>query len=496
MSNGSNVRPKTMMFRPKSQAGGPVSANVPVVASQSLPGAELPPAVDDQAVDDQPQVERLVVASAVPTADPPVEVKNDAEPDLEASPVGNQAPPQETDRPHSRKFTLKKSPDEKPLDAAAGVQTVESKPAADAPSGKGALRFGKKNPAAAGSAAPAAPRQAVQGAQTDGRPMQVKSFLGAYIRLSVWGVFVCIVSFFVYWLATRGSTAGHFGAIIGRVEVVSGKHMKIAESQVRLRAGDQIKATPGSAACVLLEGVDSVQVYGPSEVVIRVLKQQEKQPAIKAIELSHGTIDLDVVLPVPDRLFIINTPNASVSFTAGRFLVVRTNNATRLSVREGLITIAHRGGDKQSLQVEAGYEVIAEEGVPLVAKSLSGDTTVRDLFLLTVLDTPFEGVDSPLKSSVVVDRNKQVALLAVKAVPEPPEGVSVKFEMKGCPPVIVNEPPYIFRGPAKEGAVGEGWNPERGDYTLIVTAYSRKDAKGKPSFPKSVLFKVKGVVEY
>lgn len=464
MSNGSNVRPKTMIFRPRS----PVGAKAPVAPSQ-------PPAD--------------TVSSAVPAADQPILAESTVSPVVDASPVDRETTQQEPDRPHSRKFTLTKSPDQRSIEPGPPAVAVPA-------SGKGKFRFGEKSAATSEPLDQTTSQEPVQSAQVDGRPIQVKSFVGAYIRLSVWGLFVCMISFLVYWMASRGTTAGHFGAIIGRVEVVSGKYMKIAESQVRLHSGDVIKAQQGSTACVLLEGVDSVQIYGPSEVIVKVLKQQAKQPATKAIELSYGTIDLDVVLPVQDRLFTITTANAFLSFMAGRFLVVHTNNTTRLSVREGVITIAQRGGDKQSLQVEPGYEVIVEEGVPLVPKSLSGDTTVKDLFLLTVLDTPFEGVDSPLKSSVVVDRNKQVALLAVRAVTDPPDGVSVKFDMKGCPQVIVNEPPYVFRGPATAGSIGEGWNPERGDYTLVVTAYSRKDGKGKPSFPKSVLFKVKGVVEY
>lgn len=502
MSNGSNVRPKTMIFRPKSPAGGQAAPKPQRAASDPAAGAT-------QAGVDQPgpppdagqkPVQRIVITPPAAEAQVSPEAAG-VEPgqDAPVPPPEEQAPQPEPDRPHSRKFTLKKS-EEVPAEAAVAAAAVQEPAHAEAApaSAKGKFRFGKKGAAVSAPVEPEAPAAADK-AQPVARPLHVKSYLAAYLKLTVWAILIGACSFTGYWLATRGTTVGRFGGIIGRVDFMTGKYMRMAESRARIVSGDLIKASLGSSACVLVSGNDSMQVYGPTETILRLYKKKENQPELMAIELLNGTVDMDVLMPMPDRIFTISTTNAIVKFTSGRFMLLYTNSCTRLSVREGLVTIGQRGGEKQALEIEAGNEVIVGEGIPFVEKSLSGETIVKELSLVTVLNTPFGGVDNPLKSSVVVDRNKEVALLAVKAVTDPPLVGSVKFEMQGCPPVIVNDPvdnAYLFRGPPKAGGVGEGWNPERGEYKLDVTAYSRKDGKGKPSFPKSVIFKVKGVAEY
>lgn len=506
MSSGPIGRPKTVVFRPRVPGGGQATAKPPAAAVQPVSAVPAPPvqppeqpavpvssaeAVPQPASASEVQETPQQVAVEPAQASVPAPVETGA-PDA----IGGVEPAPDPDRPRSRKFTLKKSSDELPPGNAAPA--VAAPVEAGQPSGaKGKFRFGKKG--AAVPEAPAAPAvaEAAQGAAAAPVRKVYKSYIGAYAKLSVWGLLVCLISFVIFWLATRGSTAGHFGAIVGRVEIVSRNYMRIAESQCRVVSGDVIKSTtPSSSGIILISGNDSMQIYGESTASIRVTKMTEKLPEGRIIDLASGTIDLDVGSAVPGRIVSVLTTNAIVSFNSARFLLVHTNGCTRLSVREGVVTIGQRGGEKKAVEVQAGFEVNVADGIPFMPKSLSGDTMVKDLFLVMAVEgSDVEGVDSPLKSEVVLDRNKVTGLLGVRATTVPDDVGSVKFEMQGCPPVIVSEPPYIFKGKPNPAA-GDGWKPDRGEHTLVVTVYSKKDGKGKPSIPKSVMFKVKGAVDY
>ncbi|MEI6971116.1 MAG: hypothetical protein WCL44_06320 [bacterium] len=520
MSNDPSGKPKTVMFRLKTPVGASSSEpSSPPAAVQAPPATPQPPvAVQVEPIPppvagtSQPPASTVVTTPAVspsvqvgdqpekPVAEAPV-----AEPTMvlpaaaPASPsageptqpaaqaAGGEAGKHASDRPHSRKFTLKKSPTSSPAEKA-GV--TGKSPAAVTPQ----AAVGQQSvPATQPSGA-----HEVQNPAPSTVPSIKKSYVKMIVSLSAWGIAFCALTFVVFWLTVRGQTAGQFGGVVGRVEIQTKNFVRMAGHLSRVISGDTIHSTSQlSSGSVYFNAVDYMQIYGESAATIRVTKKTETKPEGRVVEVVNGTVDFDVTAPYPGRIISVATSNAIVSFNIGKFLMTYSNNVTRLAVREGTVTIGQRGGEKKAIEVQAGFEVAVAEGIPFARKSISGDTMVKELFLILAVEgIDVDGVDSPLKSEIQLDRNKITGLLGVRATTEPEEVGSVKFEMQGCAPVVVNSPgPYVFKGKPNP-AQGDGWKPERGQYTLNVTVYSKKDGKGKPSVPKSVLFKIKGAADY
>lgn len=500
MSNGTGGKPKTVVFKPKSPAGG--------LGAEKTPSHPVPGKVTPLSIAEQP-----VRPAAVPRAGPPaapVQVSGlkqpepaAAQPDAVSPSPGPSAemhaPKKDPERPRSRKFTLKRPADGKKPDAAVQTPAAPGAAAAEAgpqPVAKAMVRFGRSGAAPVPAVVSAQPGAAeVVKASAPRKPS--KSYAAGVAMLFILTVCLGAISFLGFWLAVRGTTAARFGNTVGRIEVHSGKYMRIARSLMRVLSGDVISVTPGSVAYVMFNDIDSMQLYENTLLSMRAQKNERpNQPGGKLVVLEKGTIDFNIVSPAQRVDVSVQTTNAVVRCSAGRFLLVFTNECTELYVREGSIPISQRGGDKKTAEVQAGCWVAVSDQMPPAPASISGDTCIEDLHLVQAVGgMAVEGFGSPLKSEVILDRNKVVDLLGVRATTEPSRVGSVKFEMQGCPDVIVNEPPYVFKGKPDAG-IGDGWKPEKGEYTLAVTPYSRKDCKGKRGVPKSVLFKVKGGVDY
>ena len=239
---------KKMIIRPKSATAEQAPANTPGIAS-SPGGAEGDTPTSSAKEDADPQPVQT------PSSTPPLSVLPDdqqpataAPPDAEAAAKPSSQP--EANKAQVRKFVMKR-PGQNRTDSRKQDegQSKSAHGGASATGSKSKFRFGKKGAVSTVTPVAVAPQPAAPVLPAKLPWKSIIKKLVSILKLAAVILLVGGAGTLVYWVATRGTTAGHFGAIMGRVEVVSRARTHPAKAQGRIVSGDSIRSLPESSAC-------------------------------------------------------------------------------------------------------------------------------------------------------------------------------------------------------------------------------------------------------
>jgi len=293
-----------------------------------------------------------------------------------------------------------------------------------------------------------------------------------------------------YYAILTTNTMGRFGALQGRVTVTSasGKVTKQGMTGMRVLKGDTITVEGTDGRAYLLFGGSDIMQIGENTTVSL---SQPKGFLGKVITCRAGTMGLEVPWMPMGASSVIITANATIKFGAAGFEVSCSDKSTTVDVGDAVVQVA-RTGDKTSVEVKRGYSLTVDEGSRMVPLAVLGGSRVKRLEVVEPSSgVAIDGFEAIMSGELMLDMNRTMGMVGIRADTEPDEVGSVKFQLNDERPAIVNDPPYIFRGKAGAG-LGEGWKPSRGTYKLSVTSYSKKNAKGMPSAPRLVTFRVRG----
>lgn len=291
------------------------------------------------------------------------------------------------------------------------------------------------------------------------------------------------------WMA-RGDTIGRLGAVYGTVEVILDEETtKPAETGMRIASGYTVVSMGTNSHTFLLYPDEGrMQIGQDTKVQVDIVKLGTFKRGDKRVLLQEGEVFLEVPPQPPEKAMQANSPFSTSVFKQGRLALTFTNNIARYDVIEGFLRVK-RSHPEAVVDVPEGFYVVIAENFPFEATKISADTEVLKLSLMASdIERPIRGFD-PLVNDTVLNLGFSSGSLAIRANTRPAVVGSVKFSISedGNEEMLLNSPPYIFRGES-----GGGWAPEKGKYRVTAIAYSLPDGKGKPSLPKTVEFYVAG----
>ena len=186
------------------------------------------------------------------------------------------------------------------------------------------------------------------------------------------------------------------------------------------------------------------------------------------------------------------TPNLWANAGEGQVLATAsTNDVSKIQAKTGPLMVGMPKG-KLTTEIPEGCYAVVRGMSSIVIRPIGGRTSIRDVvFLEAGTEEPVDGVDR-LEGKTVLNMRKLPACMAIRADTRPPIVGSVKFTLEGLDePVVVNHPPYVFRG-RSQARLGEGWYPVNGQFRFKVTPYSLPDGRGSPGAERLMTLLIAG----
>lgn len=142
--------------------------------------------------------------------------------------------------------------------------------------------------------------------------------------------------------------------------------LAVATPGTRLEPGDVLRTSTGSTVLIS---------YAPEASRLTVRPNTELTLGTfsngKRFQLGFGQIEASVARQRTFRPMIVKTPQAEARVVGTRFMLVATNNLTRLAVAEGKVRVT-RLVDGATLQVASGHYAVAATNYELAAQPETG----------------------------------------------------------------------------------------------------------------------------
>jgi hypothetical protein len=150
------------------------------------------------------------------------------------------------------------------------------------------------------------------------------------------------------------------------ISLERGGQVAVATAGTRLEPGDVLRTSPGGAVVIgYTPEATRLTVRPGTELTLETFSKG------KRFQLGFGQIEASVARQRPFRPMIVRTPQAQARVVGTRFMLVATNNLTRLAVTEGKVRLT-RLVDGGTVDVASGHYAVAATNYELAAQPQTG----------------------------------------------------------------------------------------------------------------------------
>lgn len=346
----------------------------------------------------------------------------------------------------------------------------------------------------------------------------------AYLRIAVTAAAACFLFAVGIWLATGPGSdndrpIAKIQPLTGDVRLVRDGNVMSCRRRIDIQPGDELSVPEDSFARLKFSGeATGVRLAGGSHIQIT------GENGEKTIYLRSGKIACSVAAQKGDLSLSVVTDHAVTDVLGTVFSVAVDGGISRVEVVESRVRVTEVGTGR-SVVVETGQ--YAEAGVNLAlrtgslapAVAVAGDEPIPEPVrpapeplpaveppapapapavapepapepepTFTLLDPLLNRRVRVLDDGEVIDLADTGSTIDIMVAFPGGEYRSARFELDGRPFGVESVLPFVLGGDRDEDY--KGWNPATGSHTLVVTPFTKKDARGTAGPPAVLRFMV------